>query len=130
MDDDFNTAAALGHLYTLTRSLNSIVDQKKKFPTFQVAEGTFALAREQFQMVKNIFGLFRESPQAYFERQKERGIVSAGIAPEEIEGLIKERELARAAKNFKRADEIRKQLEEKGIVLKDTPQGTEWTTTQ
>jgi len=130
MDDDFNTAAALGHLYTLTRSLNSIVDQKKKFPTFQVAEGTFALAREQFQMVKNIFGLFRESPQAYFERQKERGIVSAGIAPEEIEGLIKERELARAAKNFKRADEIRKQLEEKGIVLKDTPQGTEWTTKQ
>ena len=130
MDDDFNTAAALGHLYTLTRSLNSIIDQKKKFPTFQIAEGTVALAREQFQMVENIFGLFRESPQAYFERQKERGIVSAGIAPEEIEGLIKERELARKSKDFKKADEVRKQLEEKGILLKDTPQGTEWTTKQ
>ena len=130
MDDDFNTAAALGHLYVLTRSLNALVDQKKKFPTFQIAEGTFALAREQFQMVGNIFGLFRESPQAYFERQKERGIVSAGIAPDEIEGLIKERELARKSKDFKKADEIRKQLEEKGILLKDTPQGTEWTTKQ
>jgi cysteinyl-tRNA synthetase len=130
MDDDFNTAAALGHLYVLTRSLNALVDQKKKFPTFQIAEGTVALAREQFQMVENIFGLFRESPQAYFERQKERGIVSAGIAPEEIEGLIKERELARKSKDFKKADEVRKQLEEKGVLLKDTPQGTEWTTKQ
>jgi cysteinyl-tRNA synthetase len=80
--------------------------------------------------VENIFGLFRESPQAYFERQKERGIVSAGIAPDEIEGLLKERELARKSKDFKKADEIRKQLEEKGILLKDTPQGTEWTTKQ
>ena len=130
MDDDFNTAAALGHLYVLTRSLNALVDQKKKFPTFQIAEGTVALAREQFQMVENIFGLFRESPQAYFERQKERGIVSAGIAPEEIEGLIKERELARKTKDFKKADEVRKQLDDKGILLKDTPQGTEWTTKQ
>jgi len=130
MDDDFNTAAAIGHLYVLTRSLNALLDQKKKFPTFQIAEGTVALAREQFQMVENIFGLFRESPQAYFERQKERGIVSAGIAPEEIEGLIKERELARKSKDFKKADEVRKQLEEKGILLKDTPQGTEWTTKQ
>jgi cysteinyl-tRNA synthetase len=130
MDDDFNTAAALGHLYTLTRSLNALVDQKKKFPTFQIAEGTFTLAREQFQMVGNIFGLFRESPQAYFAKKKEKGIESAGIAPDEIEALIKARELARKGKDFKKADEIRKQLEEKGILLKDTPQGTEWTTKQ
>lgn len=130
MDDDFNTAAALGHLYTLTRSLNALVDQKKKFPTFQIAEGTFALAREQFQMAGNIFGLFRESPQGYFEKKKEKGIESAGIAPDEIEALIKERELARKSKDFKKADAIRKQLEEKGILLKDTPQGTEWTIKQ
>ena len=130
MDDDFNTAAALGHLYTLTRSLNALVDQKKKFPTFQIAEGTFTRAREQFQMVGNIFGLFRESPQAYFAKKKEKGIESAGMAPDEIEALIKARELARKGKDFKKADEIRKQLEEKGILLKDTPQGTEWTTKQ
>ena len=89
MDDDFNTAAALGHLYTLTRSLNALVDQKKKFPTFQIAEGTFARAREQFQMVESIFGLFRESPQAYFEKKKEKGIESAGMAPDEIEAADK-----------------------------------------
>ena len=130
MDDDFNTAAALGHLYTLTRSLNSIIDQKKKFPTFQIAEGTFQLAQEQFKMVGSVFGLFQESAQAYFQKQKEKGLAAAAISPEEIEQLIKDRELARKSKDFKKADEIRKQLEEKGIILKDTPQGTEWATKQ
>jgi len=130
MDDDFNTAAALGHLYTLTRSLNSIIDQKKKFPTFQIAEGTFQLAKEQFKMVGSVFGLFQESAQAYFQKQKEKGLAAAAISPEEIEQLIKDRELARKSKDFKKADEIRKQLEEKGIILKDTPQGTEWATKQ
>jgi len=130
MDDDFNTAAALGHLYVLTRSLNALVDQKKKFPTFQIAEGTFQLAKEQFKMVGSVFGLFQESPQAYFQKQKDKSLATAAISPEEIEKLIKERELARKSKDFKKADEIRKQLEEKGIVLKDTPQGTEWTAKQ
>jgi len=130
MDDDFNTAAALGHLYTLTRSLNALVDQKKKFPTFQIAEGTFQLAREQFKMVGSVFGLFQESPQAYHQKQKEKGLAVAAISPEEIEQMIKGRELARKSKDFKKADEIRKQLEEKGILLKDSPQGTEWTTKQ
>jgi len=130
MDDDFNTAAALGHLYTLTRSLNALVDQKKKFPKFQIAERTVARAREQFQTVGNIFGLFRESPQAYFAKKKEKGLAAAAISPEEIEQLIKDRELARKSKDFKKADEVRKQLEEKGIFLKDTPKGTEWTTKQ
>ena len=64
------------------------------------------------------------------QKKKEKGIESAGIAPDEIEALIKARELARKGKDFKKADEIRKQLEEKGILLKDTPQGTEWTTKQ
>jgi cysteinyl-tRNA synthetase len=126
MDDDFNTAAALGHLYTLARSLNSIIDQKKKFPTFQIAEGTFQLAREQFKMVGDVFGLFQESPQHYFQRKKDKGLAAAAISPEEIEQLIKQRELARKSKDFTKADEIRSQLDQIGIVLKDTPQGTEW----
>jgi cysteinyl-tRNA synthetase len=126
MDDDFNTAAALGHLYTLTRSLNAIADQKKKFPTFQIAEGTFQQAKEVFKMVGSVFGLFQEPAQAYFQKQKEKGLAAATVSPEEIEQLIKDRELARKSKDFKKADEIRKQLEDKGILLKDTPKGTEW----
>ena len=48
------------------------------------------------------------------------------ISPEQIEGLIADRKAARAAKDFQRADEIRKELLEKGVEIKDGPQGTTW----
>ena len=128
MDDDFNTAAALGHLYTLTRTLNMFIDQKKKDPSVHISDETIKRAQEQFQKVGSIFGLFNESPHSYFQKQREKGLTAAAISPEEIERLIAERLAARKAKDFKRADEIRNQLAEKGIILKDTPQGTEWTT--
>jgi len=128
MDDDFNTAEALGHLFALTRNLNALVNQKKKFPTFQLAEGTRALAKQQFRVVGEVFGLFRESPQDYFQKQRDKGLAAAAVSQEEIEQLIKMREQARHARDFAQADAIRAQLLEKGIVLKDTPQGTEWTT--
>ncbi len=49
-----------------------------------------------------------------------------GMLDEEIEGLIEERQAARKAKNFARADEIRKELLEKGIILEDTREGVKW----
>ncbi len=49
-----------------------------------------------------------------------------GMLDEEIEGLIEERQAARKAKNFARADEIRKGLLEKGIILEDTREGVKW----
>lgn len=49
-----------------------------------------------------------------------------GMLDEDIEGLIEERQAARKAKNFARADEIRKELLEKGIILEDTREGVKW----
>ena len=51
---------------------------------------------------------------------------SRELLPEDIEALIRERQDARKAKNFARADEIRKELLEKGIVLEDTREGVKW----
>ena len=50
----------------------------------------------------------------------------SGLLDEEIEAMIEERQAARKAKDFKRADEIRNELLEKGIVLEDTREGVRW----
>lgn len=126
MDDDFNTAAALGHLYSFTRSMNSLVDRNKKDASFQLPAALIKQAQSIFESAGNILGLFNESPAAYFQTQKEAALGSRGISKQEIERLIAERLQARKEKNWSRADEIRTSLAEKGIILKDSPQGTEW----
>lgn len=127
MDDDFNTAEALGYFYDLQRNLNSLLDISNGHPTEEVV----SLLKKALDHLSNIgwvFGLFRENPASYIDLQKKEGIKKLGISEEEILKSIGERNLARREKNFKKADEIRNGLLSKGIVLEDTPSGTIWKT--
>lgn len=126
MDDDFNTAAAIGHLYVLTRMLNILMDQKKKNPSFKVTKDLALQTQKIFKEAGKVLGLFKETPFAYFENQKKSRIRLYNITKEEIQEMIAKRTQARKVKDWKTADAIRNRLEEKGILLKDTPQGTEW----
>lgn len=105
MDDDFNTADAIAAVFDLV-----------KFANTNVAEGSskvFADAlREKIQSLCDILGIITE---------KKEELLDA-----DIEQLIEERQAARKAKNFARADEIRNELLEKGIVLEDTREGVKW----
>jgi len=125
MDDDFNTAQALGHLYSLTRVLNTAVhmpqDGDNKF-----SRHLAAAACTVFSDVGSVLGLFQSAPVQYFASRKQEGISTAGLSEADIQRLIDERLAARRQKNWERADEIRDELTAKGITLKDTPQGTEW----
>jgi len=125
MDDDFNTAQALGHFFDLQRHLNSLLDISKK----QRTEEILAMLKEGFEYftrLGSIFGLFQEDPQNYLNEQKKEGLKRLNLAEEEILRRINERNLARKEKNWKRADEIRNDLLSKGIVLEDTSAGTIW----
>jgi cysteinyl-tRNA synthetase len=126
MDDDFNTAAALGHLHALTRTLNGLVDRCKKDPAGTLPDIIVQKVQTAFTDAGNIFGLFTEEPAAYFARQKESAIDARGISKEEIEKLIAARLQARGEKNWALADRIRNDLAAQGIILKDSPQGTQW----
>jgi cysteinyl-tRNA synthetase len=126
MDDDFNTAAALGHLYNLTRTLNGIADRCKKDAGCTLDEAIALEAQKVFAQAGKVFGLLQNQPAAYFEKLKALGSASRGISKQEIEGLIAQRLNARKEKNWARSDEIRNGLAEKGVILKDSPQGTEW----
>jgi cysteinyl-tRNA synthetase len=127
--NDLNTPEALACLFSLIREFNRVLAMPR-------AQGTpmAILAGQQFlacldDCIGEVIGVGRLSPQKLFEDlQRIRGAKNSGSRPsaEEIERLIVERREARAAKNFARGDEIRKDLESKGVVIKDSPQGTTW----
>ncbi|MEI9478284.1 MAG: cysteine--tRNA ligase [Deltaproteobacteria bacterium] len=125
MDDDFNTAQALGHFYDLQTHLNSLLNLSKGHPTEEIVS-LFKQGGEHFSTLGWIFGLFRENPDKYLEEQKKEGLKKLNFPEEEILALIEERNAARKSKNFKRADEIRNDLLSRGILLEDTPSGTNW----
>jgi len=125
MDDDFNTAQALGYFFDLQRHLNSLLDISKK----QRTEEILAMLKEGFEYFTrfgSVFGLFQEDPKNYLDEQRKEGLRRLNLAEGEILRLIDERNQARKGKNWKRADEIRNDLLSKGIVLEDTPVETLW----
>ncbi len=125
MDDDFNTAQALGHFYDLQTQLNSLLTLSKNQPTEEMVV-LFQKGLDAFSKMGWVFGLFRNDPQAYLNEQKRAGLKKMGISEEEIIRLIDERDGARREKDWKKADEIRNHLLSKGIALEDTSSGTGW----
>jgi cysteinyl-tRNA synthetase len=125
MDDDFNTARALGCLFDAARTVNGYRGDK----SFQITPlSLFVLdtAGERIKETGKVLGLFLEDPDEYFDKDKRREAVKRGLDIEEIEDMIKERETARKEKDWTRADEIRTTLASKGIKLKDSSSSTTW----
>ena len=105
MEDDFNTADAISVIFELVKFINiniKNINNRKVFEEFN----------NELTKLSDICGLILT--------QKE------DILEEEIENLIEERQNARKEKNFKRADEIRDELLNRGIVLEDTREGVKW----
>ena len=105
MDDDFNTADAIAAIFDLVKFANTTADEKS-------SKAYAETLREKIQGLCDIMGLITEKKEELLD--------------EDIEKLIEERQAARKAKNFARADEIRAELLEKGIILEDTREGVKW----
>ncbi|HET6489531.1 MAG TPA: cysteine--tRNA ligase [Syntrophales bacterium] len=125
MDDDFNTARALGHIFEAVRQVNAYLTDK--FKASQPALFVLNEAERTLREVGSVLGVLMEDPGVYFEKDRLREAGKRGLKVDEIDALIDERLKARAEKNWKRADEIRDGLAAKGIVLKDSKAGTTWT---
>ncbi len=108
MDNDFNTPLALSCLFDLAKYVNRLFDTQKSINK-RLADYLINTFRE----LGGIIGILQK------EEVKEE-------LPEELRLLIEERERARERKDWKTADEIRKKLEELGIILEDTSQGVKW----
>ncbi|MBN2438330.1 MAG: cysteine--tRNA ligase [Deltaproteobacteria bacterium] len=123
MDDDFNTARAIGHLFDAVRLVNAALADKKP----GVSRGVFFQAGETLLEIGSVLGFFRQESDDYLLRDREREAGKRGVPVAEIERLIAERRAARAAKMWQKADEIRDGLAARGVILRDTPDATTWT---
>jgi cysteinyl-tRNA synthetase len=123
MDDDFNTARAIGHLFDAVRLVNTALAEKK----LAVSPGVFLQVEKTLCEIGSVLGFFFEEPDTYLLRDREREAAKRDLPVAEIERLIAERRAARAAKAWQRADEIRKELAGRGVLLQDGPDATTWT---
>lgn len=124
MDDDFNSAQALGVLFETVRATNRFLAETREFSPMELS--LVAHVRHLFDEVGDVLGLFTSKPAAWLDGCKSARVDRIDVSPDEIERLITERAEARLAKDFKRGDEIRDLLLEKGIQLLDSAQGTSW----
>ena len=105
MEDDFNTADAIAAIFELVKFANTTADGESSKTYLQ---GLLA----QIVKLTDVLGLIVEE--------------KSELLDADIEALIQERQEARKARNFARADEIRDELLEKGILLEDTREGVKW----
>ncbi|MDY0132079.1 MAG: cysteine--tRNA ligase [Desulforegulaceae bacterium] len=117
MNDDFNTAKAIGVIFEGVREANRLIDSGENTKKANL------IANEIVKM-GNCLGILFLTPEDYFKNKPSKSDLE--ITPEEIENLIEERKTARTNKDFQRADEIRDELLEKGVVLEDKPGKTIW----
>ena len=107
MEDDLNTADALGAVFELVRDLNTNVNEGVR------SKALVSHAIEIFDELVGVLGLL------YNRKQKDD-------LDSEIEALIEQRTAARKERNWAEADRIRDELKARGIILEDTPQGVKW----
>jgi len=126
MDDDFNTASALGVLHRVTRDLNGLLSEVRKDDKGGLSSTLCEEALKNFATMGSALGILTTDPADYFKRKKEEGMKRVPISEEEVLKCIEERRVARERMDWKRADHIREGLFNQGILLEDTPQGTVW----
>ncbi len=125
MDDDFNTAQALGHVFEMVRLVNNFIVEEKNMPASDRVK-IMAEARKTFYYFGMVLGVFQSDADQFFISDKENEMRKRGLNIEEIENLIEQRQVARNQKNWAQADAIRKELARFNIVLKDSVSGTSW----
>jgi cysteinyl-tRNA synthetase len=122
LSNDFNSAGAMGHFFTFMKSAKGHKDE--------LSGGTLKEVHNVIKFVQDALGLISTDAEGVLSalNKHEKDTSSTGVDAAWIESMIEERKTAKAAKNWGRADEIRKELTAKNIVLKDNPDGsTSWT---
>jgi len=121
MDDDFNTALALGYVFELIREVNKFLDSK---PSGQRPMELVSKSRDLLSSLGSVLNIFDRTPEDWYKSLMK--IKNTGLSEKDILDKISDRQNARQNKNWDLADKIRKDLDEKGIILEDKKDRTTW----
>ena len=115
MDDDFNTALAISHLFSLSKEINIYYNE--------ITTGATAFDAANFAKVRAVYAEMAEVI-GIFEAKEEKA--DDGLVDSLMELLLNLRQKAREEKNWALADHLRDELKARGVVIEDTPQGARW----
>jgi len=130
LEDDMNTAQALAAVFDMVREANAAGDEGRLFrddvPALQKALTGFdeifsVLKDDDAEKIKLVLQWARSEG-----RLSEAAIEASTVSDEDVEKLIEQRQQARKSRDFAKADAVRKQLAEAGIILEDTKEGLRW----
>ncbi len=125
MEDDLNTAAALGHMFAIIRLVNRVLEDK----TLRMAKDTPEFLHRVLEdkiIWNTILGVCGEEPSLFLNELKKMRVQRKKIPLDRVEKLMEERAQARRNKDFAKSDALRQELTELGVSVRDTPQGAEW----
>jgi len=125
LDDDLNTAACMGNIFSLIRLGNRILEDKGWRKSRQGRELLQGIL-EHIRSTGDILGVFHRDPETFLDELRRFKAEQRGVDLDQVQRKIRERQEARQNKDFSRADALRDELAEMGITLQDGPQGTDW----
>jgi cysteinyl-tRNA synthetase len=125
MEDDLNTAAALGQIFNAVRLAGRVLEDKSLRKS-EGAKKLWARIADRIRSWSDALGLFGSDPEKVLEELRNVRAARKGIDPAVVQAKLDERLAARKEKDFARSDELRDELAAMGVEVKDTPTGATW----
>ncbi len=125
MEDDMNTAGALGHVFSAIR-LAGRVSEDKNLRKSEGGRDLFTRIKADMAAWGTVLGIFECDPVEFLTELRDNRAARAGIDPAKVQGLLDARKEARANKDFEKSDAIRDELAAMNVEVKDTPTGATW----
>lgn len=125
LDDDLNTAQALGQIFSQVRIVNRLLEEKN----LRAAEGTRDLLEEFLARARDWdgqLGLFGRDPAEFLTELRAMRAARKNLDMDCVEDLLRQRREARMQKDFTRSDALRRELLDLGVSVRDTPEGQAW----
>lgn len=125
LDDDLNTAQALGQIFSQVRIVNRLLEEK----SLRAAEGTRDLLEEFLARTRDWdgqLGLFGRDPAEFLTELRAMRAARKNLDMDRVEDLLRQRREARMQKDFTRSDALRRELLDLGVSVRDTPEGQAW----